>query len=294
MSALYQQIKGEYRIIVEEQNGMITDTGWFDNIITDIGLNQLGIMQGFSQVANFVRLGTGTSSPTGSQTQLDNQIAAGTLGDPTLAVNTKATLSHTFNAGQVVGVISEVGVGWMINGPTLFSRAKLPTPLTITSSQQITIYYSITTVYSTAGGLGNVNINGTTYSYATSSFPLSATSANCVSYPYITGAYVGTGTGYTGYTTKYSNGKYAYMTSTIPWTAFAYTRSPYVNNSLYLECKTTWSYSTPPGTNQDPTAIKGLIVGYGPSGVANICFYEPIPKTPLNQISLTLRASWGR
>lgn len=147
------QLSGEYKLVITKPNGMTIETDWIKNIITDIGLDRIGESL---LVASHCRVGTGTSTPLATNTQLDAQVAStGTIagstssraGSPTYAYT--YTLQYRFPQGSFSANtnLTEMGIGWSSSGATLFSRALIldsggnPTSITLQPIDQLDVYY---------------------------------------------------------------------------------------------------------------------------------------------------------
>lgn len=125
---LNAQLKGRFQFTVKKANGEVKQkTDWIDNIVLDQGLSALGN----SFVLRVCRVGTGSSNPVASQTELDNQV--GSTARSTQSYPETGTRSDEgyfwvrkifrFDAGEATGDLTEVGVGWGDSGATLFNRA---------------------------------------------------------------------------------------------------------------------------------------------------------------------------
>ena len=146
-------MSGEYRLRVIRHDGTVRqDTDWFPNIILDAGLNRWGT----GGIITGAAVGTGNSTPTAAQTQLDIQTTFTTTqgtGDGARTAQGSAPYYATYTAvyrtavGALNGIYSEVGIGWASN--QLFSRALIlnnvgvATTITITSTEQLDISYRL-------------------------------------------------------------------------------------------------------------------------------------------------------
>lgn len=173
---LKTSIRGEYRCVLNEGTERESSTGWFENLITDIGLDRLGNVLVCNQYSS---IGTGTATPVNGNTSLQAFAAeksnvtgvdsGDNAGTPTYVAQT--TMHWTYAQGAVVGNMAEVGVGWGTGGTNLFSRALIldgagaPTTLTVTSIDQLTVYYRITVTPSLTDLTGTVTLGGATYNY---------------------------------------------------------------------------------------------------------------------------------
>lgn len=118
-------------------------TPWFDNLITDAGLNQLGdTSSGYVSSLAYCRIGTGNTAPSNSNVNLVAQVGAtnsaglgagvGVSVDGTYIYN---RVSRRFSAGTINGVnLAEVAMARAYTG-NVFSRAlitdALNNPITI-------------------------------------------------------------------------------------------------------------------------------------------------------------------
>lgn len=171
-------MKGYYNFVVTDVNGKIKQQLYFNNLITNTGLDRLLLSK--QSVAQRMQLGVSAVAPTISSTQLTEpatfsvpltlesssyQVAA----DGTKTRNARNSYKAVFNSG-IAGTYREVAVGWggSVNSvhPALnaFSLAQLPTPITLVDSDVLTVTYDLyhNDFYSTGG---SVNVNGTSYSY---------------------------------------------------------------------------------------------------------------------------------
>lgn len=167
-------LSGEYRMVVRRGQDMSIkhDTGWFPNIITDLGLNRLG--QGGSFVG--CSIGTGTSTPAAGDTALASFSAYTTVSAPGSGTTTnegspnyvtRYAYNRRFNIGALNGTYSEVGMGWASN--QLFSRALIldgsfsPTTITVLPSEQLDVYYVVRLIPNLVDQVSVVTISGTPY-----------------------------------------------------------------------------------------------------------------------------------
>lgn len=165
-------IKGEYKLrVLNADRSVKHETEWFDNLITNGGLDRLA--QG--QIGQYCRIGTGNTAPANTDTQLVSQsaftstIAAGAAyanaGSPTYAAT--RTEIYEFALGAVVGNMAEVGIGWTTTGSGLFSRALIvdgggtPTTITVLITEILQVVYRLTIYQATADVSAVVDISGT-------------------------------------------------------------------------------------------------------------------------------------
>ena len=140
------KVKGRYKLTVRKPNGDIRlETDWFDNLITNNGLDELITLNGSgSSWARYCRIGSGSTTPSFTDVALDSQYAStGTIQTRTISYVTgpPAHISHTvvyrFDAigAGVTRTITEIGVSSGSATP-LISRALIldtsGNPITIT------------------------------------------------------------------------------------------------------------------------------------------------------------------
>jgi hypothetical protein len=167
-------IAGRYKLEVYRGGILIKQTPWFDNLITNAGLDYLG--QTYSATAS--RVGSGNTPPAYTDTKLVNEVASsgggsrigGTIegfyntDDPTLYY-TYAVIRYQYAIGAVVGSIAEVGIGL---ADPLFSRSLIkdedgnPTEITLTSADQLYVLYEHRLYASTADSAITFEANGVT------------------------------------------------------------------------------------------------------------------------------------
>jgi len=131
------------------------------------------------------KIGTGTATPTNSDTALQNQIASrtqtassdslGAIDVPNNQLVCSANRQFEFVQGSVVGNISEVGFEFSpgssgLHPNTLQSRSLIkdsfgtPTALTVTADDQLVINYSFRILIPLTDYTGSVELDGVTYS----------------------------------------------------------------------------------------------------------------------------------
>ena len=168
-------LKGHYTLDVLGPDGNVRASAAFDNLITNLGLDQLSTGTSLS----YCSVGTGTTTPANSDTALAAYLAEtptsvwsgnSFAGSPTFAAT--YTKTYQFAAGSVVGNIAEVGVGSAAGGTSLFSRARVldgggsPTTLSVTSADTLQVTYRVTLVPPTGNiGSGSVSISGTSHTF---------------------------------------------------------------------------------------------------------------------------------
>jgi hypothetical protein len=310
MIDLQTKLAGEYRLVINRADGNVEDTGWFDNLILNQGLDYLGNSLGLG-IVRYAQVGTGTSTPVATQTALDARVA-GTESSPAGAqavtatnegaplYRTLLTYAYPFAQGSVVGNITEVGVGISAAaGNNLFSRARIvdnlgaPTSITIVALDQLTVYYRVRIIPPLTDATGTVSISSTNYNYtmrvsnvasfANVQFLLNssnnfsqAQNAGHLAYP--AGSVLGAITGFP---------------SGSPGVDGTATTSSYTNGTYYRDVTFNWSIS-------QGNAAGGIqcIKFVWPQSYSvlqfQVRFDTVIPKTNTNVLALNVRYSWAR
>lgn len=296
MNEIKLGIKGHFTLEKEcSITGKREKVADFDNLITDTGLNALGL-NGNIHATSYVRVGTGNTSPSVSDSSLVTQFAAtGRYGTPnystTRNISTgeiKTELYYRFNIGTFDStVLSEIGVGWdTANTASLFSRALIvdelgePTTITVLSTEYLYVTYTISVFVPVEDFSGSITIGSTTYNYTgrAASFNSSALVAFFQNANIRLGGLQGY-SGSMGSVTGLPSGT-AYVSTQVVW-------STYSAGTFYLNGTNTFSVGT-------VRSIKSLYW----SPFANIYFQfefdTAIAMTALQVLTLTLRISWAR
>lgn len=162
-------LAGQFRLVVRGPEGDIRrDTGWFDNLILDSGLNRWGT----GAVSGGAAVGTDNTVPAASQTGLLAQSAYTTSTTSSTFGNSGSSpyygtysVTYTFALGALNGIYYEVGIGWA-SGANMFSRALIvdsggfPTPITVLSTEQLSVSYTLRAYVPTAPVVTTPTIGG--------------------------------------------------------------------------------------------------------------------------------------
>jgi len=156
MNKLRDVLGGEFSIVVHKKNGD-TKVQVAKNIITDVGIKHLGdILAGFETTdidLGFIEPGEGTTEPAIGDTDTEDELE----GSPTarIAVTAQSRQSSSPFEISIEGfidsgdytrpqTISELCVFFTPVGGVLFARALLATPELLSTSDTVTINYSLT------------------------------------------------------------------------------------------------------------------------------------------------------
>lgn len=156
-------LQGRYKFIkhkVDAEGNVIPGTAkvllnWFDNLITDVGLDFLG--QNVNDNLAYCRLGTGNTAPAFTDVNLVAQVGSSNtagIGEATgMAVDQTyiyRRVSRRFAAGSVAGLnLAEVGMSQAATGNNIFSRALLrdtggtPTTITLAADEVLDVVYEL-------------------------------------------------------------------------------------------------------------------------------------------------------
>ena len=171
-------VSGEFQITVNRAGNTIHDTGWQKNLVLSRGLDfLLGGVNTSTRFAGFCKLGTGTSTPTASQVDLDATVASKDFGASVLSNGGSPdythfiTITYAFPLGSVVGNIAEIGLADSASANSSTTRARIldgvgnPTTLTVTAIDQLTVQYRLGFKYDLTDATGTAVIGGTSYGY---------------------------------------------------------------------------------------------------------------------------------
>lgn len=169
-------LKGRYQLVVSSEARGSRVVAEFDNIILNQGLDRIAT----GGCASHCHIGTGTTTPSASQTGLVSFSAATsdliTIADiqsyvPGATPYTELIRNYRFAMGVAVGTFAEVGIAWASSGSNLFSRALIldgggsPTTITILSDETLDVKYIFRLYSPTTDVTGSVVIGGTTFNY---------------------------------------------------------------------------------------------------------------------------------
>lgn len=183
------QVAGRYRLQTYREGGTPSkDTGWFDNLILNQGLDQIGSVFNYNEsfgdpvLFRMGCVGTGSTAPTETDTQLESWLASAGNGDnygndgyvagPPSYWWVKVTCR--FGVGVAAGNLTEVGMGEMLQtniGTALFSRALIldengdPTTLTVDSDEILDLTYEFRVYPDTTENVQVITIDGDDYTF---------------------------------------------------------------------------------------------------------------------------------
>ncbi|MCH7337135.1 hypothetical protein [Acinetobacter sp. NIPH 2699] len=155
MVNIRNEIGATFKMRTFKADGITTkETGEFHNIVLDTGLQRMGV----GAWGNRCLVGTGSSTPVVSQTQLDSTLAiTTTVQNTNISMNTTTkpyyySIQKTmrFGEGAAAGNLTEVGLGWTQTGQNpCWNRALIkdangnPTTLTVLSDEFLDVTVEI-------------------------------------------------------------------------------------------------------------------------------------------------------
>lgn len=277
----------------------------FDNLILDAGLNRLGT----GAIASHIQVGSGSSTPTVSQTALDAFVAqtstvvtvdvATYVAGPPEYINIIRV--RRFAEGVAAGNLSEVGIGWTAAPGSLFSRALIldglgsPTTITVLSDEFLDVEYTLRVYPPSVDRTGTITIAGVDYNYTIRAAGTSLTSG------IIGGGWVGQGI-FSGFAFSerpvfYTGAINALTTGTPSGSNTGITLSngvllPYSNNSYQRDT------SISAGLTQGNLTggFRSMTLATGGNGFVRfqIDFGASVPKDATRVFTASFRVAWAR
>lgn len=291
-------VKGKYKLIIhkgdETKPTRVVD--WFDNLITNQGLDYLGAITS-SPIYQYCKVGSGSVTPAFTDVGLVSPLATKDISAITHGFTTVAPfyswkrMEYLFSPGNATGNISEISIGWDSNNVSAFSRALIteegnPITLTILEDDFLTVYYELRLYPNLTDVTGSVTIGGVNHTFTGRAAGVGA------------GSWGGSGIGQSTigkmYATRVLDGSlgtvYASPSFTEGITIWgASVSTPYVNGNYYRD--ETFTYNT---TQANLVNFIKSIVLFAQESAFQFEFTPPIEKSVNNTLSLTFRYSWAR
>lgn len=308
------EIPGSRRVVAD----------WFDNLITNNGLDQLGVANAFSANSNIAvnnpciyscRVGTGSTPAAFTDTGLVSPLAS-TITRQADVSGVAATapyygfrrLTFRFGTGVAAGNISEVGLFGGTADTVLFSRALtevtgVPTTITILADETLDVIYEFR-AYAPVGDTpwGPVTIAGVDYSGVVRAANVTQTAYT--GWDLWIGGWVGGADAGLIYRDVPAGGARTYGTQTLgPVTglpagdisldaaiASSASNTAYTNGTYYRDGTLTWSLNQGNNTGGSFGALQ-LPTKFG---MYQMSFTPEVPKDATKIMTLTFRQSWAR
>ena len=283
--------EGKYKIMVGKKPGGIESeqrivTDWFTNLITDGGLNRLGI-ESFYNSSGYCQVGEGSTTPSVEDVNLTDYVAyteskatTDTVDIPSLYQQRVTT--YSFALGAAAGNLTEVGVGW---GSTtnLFSHALIldaegsPTSITVLSDEYLTVVYSYRIYGLPADSTGSVTFTGNIAGTYNWTLRHSSFEPGLITLPFDFTTYAKAYDGSIGIINSYPSGVSDYLECTA-----------YVSGSLTTSATVSASITE----GNFASGIKSMWFALG--AYWQVEFDPVIPKTDQDTLSITFEMTWGR
>lgn len=176
-------LSGQFRMVVSEDAAgerVKHDTGFFDNLITDVGMNRVGEVTtnslnsigSFSSLCGRFVVGSGSATPAFTDTALVAPVAFASA-DPVLDSESSSytrgwyeiTVRHQFGQGQAAGNLSEIGIQHTSASGPLWSRALIldgagnPTTITVLADDILTCYYTLRIMIPQEDAVFNIDVD---------------------------------------------------------------------------------------------------------------------------------------
>ena len=277
-------VSGQFRL--EVAGGATTE--WFDNLITDAGLDQIGL----GDYLTWCALGTGSTAPAPSDTGLDTLLVTTNNLTSSSTEAGKHTVRFVFPAGTATGLLTEVGIGWTLEGTPLFSRAVLPEALEVKATQSLTVRYELTLTPPATDEVYQITLTGGVLTTCTARAAYVGNSANWAWG--LSGTKIEFALGPDSAPINYDGA--IGLTSASPSGTAAPCSSRvlegYVPGSHCLEMEGRWNLDR--GNFQEAAGTAATLVLTNGYGAYQIGFDPPLIKTCYDTLKLTYRVSWSR
>lgn len=177
-------VAGFINIQVKHADGTMSETGWFKNLILDTFFDRYAANSTIISNSITCRVGTGVTPPANTDTTLVSQVATkvrtsgsdvlGAIDAPNNRVVAKSINQFIFNVGEVVANLNEIGFEFapgsggvssgLLNSRSLTKNSMgVPTTITVTSSDQLIVNYTLEVYIPLVDYVGTVVLDGVTY-----------------------------------------------------------------------------------------------------------------------------------
>lgn len=273
-------------------------TDWFPNLITDQGLNIIGT----SSYMNWCQVGTGSATPTNTDTSLQTPIAStGTVRAESEGANNTTPYygwrrkTWRFGAGTAVGNLTEVAIAWSNAFNTAFSRTLIkdgfgvPTSIPVLAGEVLDVFYELRLYPPLVDGSYSISISSVSYTFTTRAAQVTNGGAwgpkNAAANIYAPGGSI------QGFATSLGLGT---ITDTGPGGTYGFATGggaeAYSNNSLQRDLQ--WFWDLDQG-NVDVTGIKGFLF-HTTLGRFQAEVTPRIPKDATKTLLMRTRLTWAR
>lgn len=177
------KLGGQFRLVVSkdaECKQIVKDTDFFDNLITNTGMNRIGevttnasqSIQAFHNLCGRFVVGAGSAEPQFTDTALQNPVAFASSNVGLVSESSnyergwyEITVRHQFGQGQAVGNLSEIGIQHTSASGPLWSRALIldrqgnPTTITVLPDDFLTCYYTLRIMIPKEDAVFNIDVD---------------------------------------------------------------------------------------------------------------------------------------
>ena len=177
------RLGGRFRAVVSkdaECKQVVEDTGFFDNLITNTGMNRVGTVttnapnsnSSFQALCGRFVVGSGSAVPQYTDTALQNTVAfasGNAVWDSDSSNYERGwfefTVQYQFGQGQAMGNLSEIGIQHTSASGPLWSRALIldgqgdPTTITVLPDDFLTCYYTLRIMIPKEDAVFNINVD---------------------------------------------------------------------------------------------------------------------------------------
>lgn len=165
-------LSAEVRMVLRNcMGGIKYDSGWVPNLITDQGLDQLGLLEVGGVLNLYYKVGSGSNAPAITDTQLQTFLGeSDTQQGSVVDVNGSAPnyqysrmVTKRLVAGVATGTIREFAVGPVAGNTQIFNRTAISPAITKASDEVLDISYRLTQWPPLNDLNGTVTIGGVIY-----------------------------------------------------------------------------------------------------------------------------------
>lgn len=177
------KLGGRFRLVTSkdaECKQVVKDTGFFDNLITNTGMNRIGSVttnatsgiNAFNDLCGRFVVGSGSAEPQFTDTALQNPVVFASSNSVLDNESSnyergwyEITVRHQFGQGQAAGNLSEIGIQRTSASGPLWSRALIldgagnPTTITVLADDFLTCYYTLRVMIPKEDAVFNIDVD---------------------------------------------------------------------------------------------------------------------------------------
>lgn len=317
-------MSGQFRLVVSKgpgERGVKHDTGFFNNLITDVGLNRIGTstytgplvsataLTTFQNTCGRFVVGAGSATPQITDTALQSPVAFASANVSLVSESSsysrgwyELTVTHEFGQGQAAGNLSEIGIQRTSASGPLWSRALIldgegnPTTITVLEDEYLTCYYTLRIMIPQEDAVFNIDVDygddGIVPTVVTAR-PLRANDSDITrGWGFSCAKIGGSATGWSGL--KFYSEGLASPTSNSPLgssvtsSVYGWQEIPYIDGSFVRYLTRTATLGELNSNNLSTAELFALM------GAWQINFNPPLQKNNTQTMQLTFGYSWAR